>query len=120
MTDSQVTERGGKAVVDLDRPPRPPKVDHTVAGRWRPRRQCAYCFTNRSSILQRALKGCEDRALQALRRAHPDEYDDLLQRERDAAEAATEESWEQHLANKWSRASQIAGTATTSHQPGVR
>lgn len=109
-------ELRGKSVVDLYRAPRRPKVDRTVAAaRRRPRRQCAYCFTNRSSILQWALNGCEDRALQALRRAYPDEYADLLQHERAAAEAATAESWEQHLANKCSRASQIAGTAT-SHQ----
>jgi hypothetical protein len=45
----------------------------------------------------------------------PDEYDDFLQHERDAAEAATAESWELHLANKCSRASRIAGMATNHH-----
>jgi hypothetical protein len=102
----------GKAVVDLDRVPRPSKGDGAVAGRGRRRRQCPFCFTNRISIIQWALKGCESRALQALRSAHPDEYDELVHRERAAAEARAAESWELHLANKCSRAFRIAGTAT--------
>lgn len=64
----------------------------------RPRKQCAYCFENKSSILRRRLSGCEDRALERLRRAHPDEYNDYLQQEGNAAKEATEEAWEQHLA----------------------
>lgn len=104
--------------VDLDRTVRLPKAAPTVAvRRRRPRRQCAYCFTNRISILHWALKGCEDRALQALRRAHADEYDELLERERVAAEAVTATSWEHHLANKCSRATRIAGTATCHYRP---
>lgn len=118
MGDRVIGELHGKDVVDLDRAPRPPKVDPAVAAQRRPRRQCAYCFTNRSSILQWALNDCEDRALQALRRAHPDEYESFVQRERAAAEAATAESWELHLANKCSRASRIAGTATNHHDGG--
>lgn len=106
------------AVVDLDRG-RPPKVDRTAAAPRRSRRQCAYCFTNRSSILQWALKDCENRALQALRHAHPDEYADFLQRERDTAAAVTAQSWELHLDNECSRATRIAGTATN-HHDGVR
>ena len=102
----------GTAVVDLDRAPRPSKVDGAAAGRGRRRRQCAFCFTNRTSIIQWALKGCENRALQALRRAHPDEFDELIHGERAAAEARTAESWELHLANKCSPAFRIAGTAT--------
>lgn len=102
----------GKRVVDLDRPLRPSKVEPPPTPRRRPRRQCAHCFTNRISILQWALKGCEDRALHALRVAHPEEYEELLQRERDAAEAATAQSWELHLDHKCARATRVAGTAT--------
>ncbi|CAN5876689.1 hypothetical protein BH09ACT7_BH09ACT7_54440 [soil metagenome] len=91
-----------RSVVDLDRVVSP-KAARGAAPRRRPRRQCPYCFTNRSSILHEELKGCEDRALQALRRAHPEEYDDYLQRERDAAESATAERWEQHMANQCRR-----------------
>lgn len=111
----------GHLVVDLDRaarPQRPPKTDPTPAPRNRPRGQCPYCFTNRIGIAQWALKGCEDRALQALRLAHPDEYDELLQRERQAADDATAQSWELHLANKCKRAQKIAGTATCHHDGG--
>ncbi|MDD4865729.1 MAG: hypothetical protein PHQ28_00930 [Mycobacterium sp.] len=50
--------------------------------------------------------------MQALRLAHPQEYDELLQREREAADAVTELAWQLHLANKCSRAWRIAGTAT--------
>lgn len=64
----------------------------------RPRKQCAYCYENKSSILRRRLAGCEDRALERLRRAHPDEYNDYLQQEGQAAKEATEEAWEKHLA----------------------
>lgn len=107
----------GIPVVDLDRPPRPPKGrprddEQNAAPRRRPRRQCEFCFTNRISILQWTLKDCEDRALHALRLAHPEEYDELVQREREAAEAKTEESWQLHLLNKCTRAFRIAGTAT--------
>lgn len=109
----------GVPVVDLDQAPRPPKKNRIAAAGRRARRQCAYCFTNRVSILRWALTGCEDRALQALRRAHPDEYEDLLQRERDAAEAVTAQSWELHQAHKCSSASRIAGTATA-HRDEVR
>lgn len=99
-------------VVDLDRLAGPPE------GLRKPRRQCAYCYTNRSSIAQWALKDSEDRALQALRRAHPEEYAELLQRERDAAENVTAQAWELHAANKCAKAARVAGTAT--NHPGSR
>lgn len=102
----------GIEVVDLDRAPRAVRIQPAPAKRWRPRRQCEFCFVNRSSILQWESRGCEDRALQALRLAHPQEYDELLQREREAADAVTELAWQLHLANKCSRAWRIAGTAT--------
>lgn len=111
-------ELNGQSVVDLDRQPVPSKAHHTAAPRRRPRRQCAYCLTNRGAIFQWALKGSEVRALEALRRAHPDEYDELLQRERDTAEASAAKSWELHLENRCSRASRIAGTATNHHHSG--
>lgn len=107
----------GMKVVDLDRAPRPPKgrpseIEPSEASRRRPRRQCQFCFTNRSSILQWMQRDCEERALHALRLAHPEEFDELVQRERDAAEIKTEQSWQLHLANKCKRAFRIAGTAT--------
>jgi hypothetical protein len=102
----------GVEVVDLDRAPQAVKSQPAPAKRRRPRRQCEFCFTNRSSILQWEGRGCEERALRALRRAHPQEYDDLLQREREAADAVTERAWQLHLANKCSRAWRVAGTAT--------
>lgn len=93
------TGRRQQPVVDLDSPPPPPQPAPAPAPRSRPRRQCAYCYTNRSSIHQWALKGIEDRALQALRRAHPEEYDEYLQRERDDAYAAATADWQRHLAH---------------------
>lgn len=96
-----------RSVVDLDHvaPPRAPEADNAgAAPRSRPRRQCPYCFTNRSSIFYWESKGCEDRALQALRLAHPEEFDEFLQREREAADAATAKAWERHLANQCDRA----------------
>jgi len=111
----------GHKVVDLDHPAHPartPKSDPAPAPRSGPRRQCPYCFTNRIGIAQWAQQGCEDRALQALRRAHPDEDDELVHRERETAEAATVESWELHMANQCKRAQRIAGTATNHHGGG--
>lgn len=86
----------GTEVVDLDRTPRAVKTQPIRAPRRRPRRQCEFCFTNRSSILQWESRDCEKRALQALRLAHPQEYDDLLQREQEAADAVTERAWQLH------------------------
>lgn len=94
------SERRRPPVVDLDTPaPPPPPPQPAPAPRSRPRRQCPYCYTNRSTIHYWALKGIEDRALQALRRAHPDEYDEYLQHERDTAYAAATEDWQRHLAH---------------------
>lgn len=95
--DSEMSEPfDHHCIVDLDDAVPAPQAAVDTARR-RPRRQCPHCFTNRSSILSRELNGCEDRALQALRRAHPEDYDDYLQRERDAAQAATDAAWEQHM-----------------------
>ncbi len=102
----------GVEVVDLDSPTRPGSTRSASAKRRKPRRRCAFCFTNRISILQWERRDCEDRALLALRLAHPDEYDELLQREHQLADAVTERAWQLHLAKKCSRAWQIAGTAT--------
>lgn len=102
----------GVEVVDLDRAPRTVKSQPALASRRRPRRQCEFCSANRSSILRWEARSCEERALRALRLAHPQEYDELLQREREAADAVTERAWQLHLANKCSRAWRIAGTAT--------
>lgn len=93
-------------VVDLDR------LEPSPEGPRKPRRQCAYCFTNRSSIAQWALKDSEDRALQALRQAHPQEYEEFVARERAAAELVTAQAWELHAVNKCNQASKVAGTAT--------
>lgn len=96
---------GEMPIEDLDRPP-----GATTGGAAAPRprspqrRQCPYCFTNRSVIIHGELKGCEDRALQALRRAHPEEYDEYLRREQQAAEAAAATLWEYHLADQCDRA----------------
>lgn len=102
-------------IVDLDRAAGAVKSQSVRAKSRRARRQCEFCFTNRSSIRERENRGCEERALQALRLAHPQEYDELLQREREAAEAVTEQAWVLHLEKKCSRARRIArGTATDS------
>lgn len=97
-------------IEDLDRPPGATTrggaaaADDVVEPRYRQRRQCPHCFANRSVIIHGELKGCEDRALQALRRAHPEEYDEYLRREERAAETAAATLWEYHLADKCHRA----------------
>lgn len=96
-----IDEHYGQDTVDLDSVPVPQGQRRATV---RPRRQCAYCFANRSSILKKGLDGCQARALEALQRAHPEEYDEYLQRERDAAYCATEQAWEQHLSGKCRRA----------------
>lgn len=89
----------GRPIVDLDHTlPRPEAGTARLSAR--PRRQCATCFTNRSSILTRELKGHEERALRALRRAHPEEYEEHLRREQIAAEEAATKSWNQHTAGE--------------------
>lgn len=105
----------GHSVVDLDSPvrPRTPKSEPIPPpAQSRPRRQCAYCFTNRGAIMLWALQGIEDRALQALGRAHPEEFEELLEGERQAAQAATAHSWELHLNHKCKQATRVAGTAS--------
>lgn len=92
-------------ITDLDRPHADAAAAASVAvPRYRQRRQCPNCFTNRSVIFHGELKGCEDRALDALRRAHPEEYDDYLRHEQQAAEAAAAKLWEYHLADQCGRA----------------
>jgi hypothetical protein len=113
-----MTKINGVEAVDLDRAPRSVKIRPASAKPIRPRRQCEFCFTNRVSILQWERRGCEDQALQALRPAHPQEYDELLQRAYSAADPVTEQAWQLHLAKKCSRAWRIAGTAT--HHRHVR
>lgn len=108
-----VKKINGIEAVDLDRPPRTAVTGSaTPAKRWKQRRQCEFCSTNRVSILQWERRGCEERALQALRLAHPDEYEELLQHEHAVADDVTERAWQLHLAKKCSRAWRIAGTAT--------
>ncbi len=82
-------------VIDLDNTP----PSHSPRPR-RPRKQCAYCYENKSSILRRQISGRESRALERLRRAHPDEYDQYLQEEDREAKTATEQAWELHLAGR--------------------
>lgn len=96
MDELPITDLDGPAVAAAD-----------IAAVPRPRhqrRQCPHCFINRSVVFQGELKGCEDRALQALRRAHPEEYDDYLRYEQDTAEAAAATLWEYHLADQCDRA----------------
>ncbi len=96
---------GEMPIEDLDRPPGgAPGGAAAPRPRSAQRRQCPYCFTNRSVIIHGELKGCEARALQALRRAHPEEYDDYLRREQQAAETAAATLWEYHLADQCDRA----------------
>ncbi len=95
---------GEMPIEDLDRPPGgAPGGAAAPTSRSAQRRQCPYCFTNRSVIIYGELKGCEDRALQALRRAHPEEYDEYLRREQQAAETAAATLWEYHLADQCDR-----------------
>ncbi|WP_100514203.1 hypothetical protein [Mycobacteroides abscessus] len=89
----------GHPVTDLDHA-LPPVGAEAARSPSRRRRQCATCFTNRSSILARELKGHEERALQALRLAHPEEYAEYLRREQLEAEEMTEKSWDWHMAGK--------------------
>ena len=91
------------SIVDLDAVVTPPPAvadSSRPTARSRPRRQCPYCFANKSAIFSWESNGCEDRALQALRLAHPDEFDEYLRREREAADVASAESWDRHLANQ--------------------
>lgn len=90
-------------IEDLDRPPTI-APDSVAAPKQRQRRQCPHCFVNRSVVVHGELKGCEDRALQALRRAHPEEYDDYLRYEQQAAEAVAAKLWEYHLADQCDQA----------------
>ncbi len=99
-------------VTDLDRPADAAADSVAVPRTRQQRRQCPHCFTNRSVIFHGELKGCEDRALQALRRAHPEEYDDYLRHEQNTAEAAAATLWEYHLADQCDR----ARTAKTSRK----
>lgn len=92
-------------VTDLDRPLPDAAAAASVAGpRYRQLRQCPHCFINRSVITHGELKGCEDRAMEALRRAHSEEYHDYLRYEQQAAEAAAAKLWEYHLADQCDRA----------------
>jgi len=54
----------GIAVVDLDRPPSPGALEQSAAKPKRSRRQCEFCFTNRTSILNWERRDCETQALQ--------------------------------------------------------
>lgn len=99
------THDGGELpIVELDRPAAAVAESVAVPQPRHRRRQCPHCFTNRSVIVHAELKGCEDRALQALRRAHPEEYDDHLRHEQNTAEAAAAKLWEYHLADQCDRA----------------
>ncbi|SLH41979.1 hypothetical protein [Mycobacteroides abscessus] len=97
-----MSELFDESPVDLDKLGQT-EADHASAPRSRPRRQCPHCYTNRSSILLEQTKGSVDRALQALRHAHPEEYDEYLQKEQAAAYTATEQAWEQHMAKRCPR-----------------
>ena len=99
-------------VTDLDGPAVAAADSVAVPRARQQRRQCPHCFTNRSGIFHGELNGCEDRALQALRRAHPEEYDDYLRREQNTAEATAAKLWEYHLADQCDR----ARTARTSRK----
>lgn len=91
-------------ITDLDRPHADAAAASLAVPRFRQRRQCPHCFVNRSVIFHGELKGCEDRALEALRRAHPEEFDDYLRYEQQAAEAAATTLWDYHLADQCDRA----------------
>lgn len=91
-------------IIDLDLPVVSAAADGVDVPRHRQRRQCPHCFTNRSVIFHGELKGCEDRALQALRRAHPEEYDEYLRGEQEAAETEAATLWELHLVGQCDRA----------------
>lgn len=96
--------KGELPIIDLDSPAGAAAESVAIPQRRHQRRQCPHCFTNRSVIFHGELNGCEDRALQALRRAHPEEYDDYLRYEQDTAEAAAAKLWEFHLADQCDRA----------------